>query len=131
MLGLLRPWAGVANTGQELGKKIPRALWRWSRMGKSLLACFIWCYRGANLSYTENLIALKVGFSEEIFSSTTSYVNAISFNDLFLQPKLLYISWRNVSIQFWWLKYLVWKYSIQVSMVCAKRVLYQWTMLEN
>lgn len=24
MLGLLRAWAGVANTGQELGKKIPQ-----------------------------------------------------------------------------------------------------------
>lgn len=69
-------------------------------MGKSLLACFIWCYREANLSYTKNLITLKVGFSEVIFSPTTSHVNAISFNDLFLQPRVLYISWRNVSIQF-------------------------------
>lgn len=97
----LRGWAGIAKTGQDLGQEDPAGDFRGGvRMGKSLLACFIWCYREANLYYTEDLIVLKLEFSEKI-SLPTSWVNAISFNDVFLQSKLLYVPLRNVSLKFW------------------------------
>ena len=95
-----------------------------ARIRKSFLASFIWCYREANLYYTEEFIILKLEFSEKIFLPTP-WVNAISFNDVFLQPELLYVPLRNVLLKFWWLKYLMRKHRVQLCMVHTERVLYQ------
>lgn len=120
----------VPILGKILARTASRALQRWSQNGEEppcLFHLVLWrsqSFLHWRFNYTEIRILRRNTF-------TTLCVNAISFDYVILQPKLLYIFLRNMSICFWWLKYLMRKYSIQVYMAQAKRVLHQWTGLEN